>query len=154
LAEIQKIRGNRKLRLASESITRYLSNARPTRGRCGAFQAICSLRRFPTGSVTWLAARMNLSRCLHTWHSGATSVVKGATNSRLSTFGDCPPFIRGVLRGVSQNEKREIITSTQAIRESPLSTNCPVVASPRVVTRRKAYPDHAVIRPKQLSRER
>jgi len=34
LAEIQKIRGNRKLRLASESITRYLSNARPTRGRC------------------------------------------------------------------------------------------------------------------------
>lgn len=43
LAALQKTRGNRKLRLASESITRYLERRAPG---LRAFQTICSPRRF------------------------------------------------------------------------------------------------------------
>jgi hypothetical protein len=86
LAGLQKTRGNRKLRLASESITRYLSNAGPTRARskrfvrCGDFFRICDVARRQNGPFLMAPA----------WHSKDISVVKGSANNSLSAFNsDC-----------------------------------------------------------------
>lgn len=79
LAGLQKTRGNRKLRLASESITRYLSNTGPTRARarskrfvrCGDFFRIYNVARRQNGPFLMAPA----------WHSKDISVVKGSTNN-------------------------------------------------------------------------
>lgn len=82
LAGLQKTRGNRKLRLASESITRYLSNAGPTRARskrfvhCGDFFRICDVARRQNGPFLMALA----------WHSKDIFVVKGSANNSLSAF--------------------------------------------------------------------
>lgn len=83
LAGLQKTRGNRKLRLASESIIRYLSNAGPTRARskrfvrCRDFFRVCDVARSQNGPFLMAPA----------WHSKDISVVKDSANN-LSTFNN------------------------------------------------------------------
>ena len=95
LAGLQKIRGNRKLHLASESIIRYLSNAGPTRARskrfvrCRDFFRVCDVARSQNGPFLIVPA----------WHPKDISVVKirritvNTFNSDCSLFSDCRHYI-------------------------------------------------------------